>query len=423
MQKIVIIVCLLSAFLFANKLDIDRIKQGDFTQLQEYLKNLESISKQRDLDYNEYKMLARFAPDHSYDVGINREFGSIYSSGLSLFLAKEFGDLFAQYGISFHENEGGSRLKYGLYDNVVFWFSGKSIRDYKQVFTTQRAYESFLFFKHNAMLEGSCEFGDGGGGICGFDFKKSIKAKGILTLNADFSLPPNKLDMCSDFTYSNTFETEDSRLDLINGGRIVLDNRKYYNNFIPLLPKWYKDGFGGSVSYEVEVEIEGVSSWTWSGCEEGKTINIANIKVLKMLQDNPDNRKDYAKKMGEEEFNTYKLALASTDTYINLRDKPNGRIIEQIPTAKSNEVLLLNLNMSLWEIAGVNEWQRQLGYKPNESSEFSDFYILSDEYKEVIGKEWIKVLYFPPNTQKITEAKVGYIYKSQLTISDPSSYY
>lgn len=79
--------------------------------------------------------------------------------------------------------------------------------------------------------------------------------------------------------------------------------------------------------------------------------------------------------------------------------------------------------MSLWEIAGVNEWQRQLGYKPNESSEFSDFYILSDEYKEVIGKEWIKVLYFPPNTQKITEAKVGYIYKSQLTISDPSSYY
>ena len=144
---------------------------------------------------------------YSYDVGINREFGSIYSSGLSLFLAKEFGDLFAQYGISFHENEGGSRLKYGLYDNVVFWFSGKSIRDYKQVFTTQRAYEFFLFFKHNAMLEGSCEFGDGGGGICGFDFKKSIKAKGILTLNADFSLPPNKLDVCSDFTYSNTFET------------------------------------------------------------------------------------------------------------------------------------------------------------------------------------------------------------------------
>ncbi|MCI7411378.1 hypothetical protein [Helicobacter bilis] len=46
----------------------------------------------------------------------------------------------------------------------------------------------------------------------------------------------------------------------------------------------------------------------------------------------------------------------------------------------------------------------------------------SSDYKEVMGREWIKVLYFPPslspNTQTITEAKIGYIHKSQLIVSD-----
>lgn len=55
MQKIVVILCLLSVFLFANELDINRIKQGDFAELKAYLTQLESVSKQRDLNYNEYK--------------------------------------------------------------------------------------------------------------------------------------------------------------------------------------------------------------------------------------------------------------------------------------------------------------------------------------------------------------------------------
>ena len=57
----------------------------------------------------------------------------------------------------------------------------------------------------------------------------------------------------------------------------------------------------------------------------------------------------------------YRLTINSTDKYVNLREKPNGKILEQIPTAKSEEILLLNLNMSLWEVKGVSEWQRQLG--------------------------------------------------------------
>lgn len=409
-QKILVFLCLLSAFLFAKELDVNRIKQGDFIELKAYLTQLKSISKQRDLNFNEYQTLARFGIG-----GSNREFASVYFSKLSPFLAKEFGDLFAEYGIPLGNDIEEIKPEYYLSNELVFWFN-----DSKQIFT-KKAYESFLFFKHNAAFatkideEGqeirNCAYGDAGGGECEFIFKKPVKAKGILTFNADFSLPPNEVGACDYPAYFSTFKTQDSRLEFINDGHIVLDKREYYDKLAQLLPKWYKNGLGGSVGYEVEVEIAGIMPWSFSACAAGKDITITNIKVGKKLQDNPNDRKDYAKKI-DKEFNMYKLELNSTDKYVNLREKPNGKILEQIPTAKSEEILLLNLNMSLWEVKGVSEWQRQLGYERAESS----------DYEEVMGQEWIKVLYFPPslspNTQKITEAKIGYIHKSQLIVSD-----
>ena len=408
-QKIIVFLCLLSAFLFAKELDVNRIKQGDFTELKAYLTQLKSISKQRDLNFNEYQTLARFGIG-----GSNREFASVYFSKLSPFLAKEFGDLFAEYGIPLGNDIEEIKPEYYLSNELVFWFN-----DSKQIFT-KKAYESFLFFKHNATFatkideEGqeirNCAYGDAGGGECEFIFKKPVKAKGILTFNADFSLPPNEVGACDYPAYFSTFKTQDSRLEFINDGHIVLDKREYYDKFAPLVPKWYRDGLGGSVGYEVEVEIAGIMPWVFSACAAGKYVTITNIKVEKKLQDNPNTRKDYENIKSE--LNVYRLKLNSIDRYVNLREKPNGKILEQIPTAKSNEILLLNLNMSLWEIKGVSEWQRQLGF---ERAEFSG-------YKEVMGQEWIKVLYFPPSlspkTQTITEAKIGYIHKSQLVMGD-----
>lgn len=418
-QKILVFLCLLSAFLFAKELDVNRIKQGDFTELKAYLTQLKSISKQRDLNFNEYRTLTRFALvdgiDGVYNGGSNRGFASVYYSKLSPFLAKEFGDLFAEYGIPLGNDIEEIKPEYYLYNELVFWFN-----DSKQIFTTKKAYESFLFFKHNAAFatkideEGqeirNCAYGDAGGGECEFIFKKPVKAKGILTFNADFSSPPNEVDACDYPAYFSTFKTQDSRLEFINDGHIVLDKREYYDKLAQLLPKWYKNGLGGSVGYEVEVEIAGIMPWSFSACAAGKYVTITNIKVEKKLQDNPNTRKDYENI--ESELNVYRLKLNSTDRYVNLREKPNGKILEQIPTAKSDAILLLNLNMSLWEVKGVSEWQRQLGY---ERAEFSG-------YKEVMGQEWIKVLYFPPSlspkTQTITEAKIGYIHKSQLVMGD-----
>ncbi|EMZ39109.1 hypothetical protein LS77_000460 [Helicobacter bilis] len=419
-QKILVFLCLLSAFLFAKELDVNRIKQGDFTELKAYLTQLKSISKQRDLNFNEYRTLTRFALvdgiDGVYNGGSNRGFASVYYSKLSPFLAKEFGDLFAEYGIPLGNDIEEIKPEYYLYNELVFWFN-----DSKQIFTTKKAYESFLFFKHNAAFatkideEGqeirNCAYGDAGGGECEFIFKKPVKAKGILTFNADFSSPPNEVDACDYPAYFSTFKTQDSRLEFINDGHIVLDKREYYDKLAQLLPKWYKNGLGGSVGYEVEVEIAGIMPWSFSACAAGKYVTITNIKVGKMLRDNPNTRKDYIENI-ESELNVYRLKLNSTDRYVNLRDKPNGKILEQIPTAKSDAILLLNLNMSLWEVKGVSEWQRQLGY---ERAEFSG-------YEEVMGREWIKVLYFPPSlspkTQTITEAKIGYIHKSQLIMGD-----
>ena len=139
MQKIIVFLCLLGAFLFAKELDVNRIKQGDFTELKAYLTQLKSISKQRDLNFNEYQTLARFGIG-----GSNREFASVYFSKLSPFLAKEFGDLFAEYGIPLGNDIEEIKPEYYLSNELVFWFN-----DSKQIFT-KKAYESFLFFKHNA---------------------------------------------------------------------------------------------------------------------------------------------------------------------------------------------------------------------------------------------------------------------------------
>ncbi|MCI5787066.1 MAG: hypothetical protein MR025_06430 [Helicobacter trogontum] len=425
MQKIICILCVLHGLLFANTINTNRIKQGDFTQLQTYLKHLDSISKQRELNYKEYKNLTQFAcingENKIYNSNDNKESISLYSSKLAPFLVKEFGNLFAKYAIPLCHDNGLHDEQYELYKAMLFWFNDANTRDLRQVFTTQNTYESFLFFKHNAIFatkinkkdskEKYCYYGDGGGGECKFIFKEPIKTKGILTFNADFSLPPNEVHACDNFAYFSTFVTKDSRLEFINGGNIILDKPRYYDMFVSLLPKWYKEGLGGSVSYEVEVEIIGVMPWSFSACASGKDIAITSIKVLKMLKDSPNQKQDYIKQINKE-LNMYKLTISSTNKYINLYEKPNGRIIKQIPTTKgsnkNDETLLLNLNMSLWEVQGVSEWQRQLGY-----SLITDF-----TYEEIMGREWIKVLYFPPNAQKLTQAQIGYIHHSQLIVSD-----
>ena len=92
---------------------------------------------------------------------------------------------------------------------------------------------------------------------------------------------------------------------------------------------------------------------------------------------------------------------------MNLRDKPNGKILAQIFTKDKENIKLINLSNMLWSINKISEWQRQIGYKQK-----LDF---EDEPK--LEQEWIKVLYFPPNAQKIKDTKIGYIHKSQIEIT------
>ncbi len=104
------------------------------------------------------------------------------------------------------------------------------------------------------------------------------------------------------------------------------------------MPEWYKEGLGGSVNFEVELELESVMPWKFPACAAGNSIQIKNIKILKKISENPSQKKDY------EDNEYYKVTLNTSDNYVNLRNKPNGKILAQIFTKDKENIKLINLS-------------------------------------------------------------------------------
>lgn len=414
MKKILCFICLVT---FTFSLDFDKLglnvellNNKDYTQAKALLKGLESRAKQRDLSFEDYQklealMLCEMSP---FEDCVTPGFVTNAAYFFTKFMAKEFGHLFAEYGMG--SNMGYENFEYKkeyyLYDEIVFWFPIN-----KNSPSQKEAYENFLFMKKhfkiateiddNGKRKKICHYVTAESGECRFVPKKPLVLRGVLKAIQDFHLQPARLGSCDDGSSPYiAFEPHNKNLVFAFGEVDLTYNQTYYNLFAPLLPEWYKEGLGGSVNFEVELELESVMPWKFS-CATGNSIQIKNIKILKKISENPSQKKDYA----DNEY--YKVTLNTSDNYVNLRNKPNGKILAQIFTKDKENIKLINLSNMLWSLNKISEWQRQIGYK--QKLDFQD--------SQKLGQEWVKVLYFPPNVQKIKDAKIGYIHKSQIEIT------
>lgn len=417
MKKILCFICLVTfAFGFDFDklgLDVELLNNKDYTQAKALLKGLESRAKQRDLSFEDYQklealMLCDVLPNEDCVTPGFANYNAAYY--FTEFMAKEFGHLFAEYGIRLGTSVGYENFEYkkeySLYDMIVFWFPIN-----KNSPSQKEEYASFLFMKKhfkiatriddNGEEKDICSYGDAGGGECMFVPKKPLVLRGVLKAIQDFHLQPARLGSCDDgYSPYNAFEPHNKNFVFAFGEVDLTHNQTYYNLFAPLLPKWYKEGLGGSVNFEVELELKSVMPWKFSACAIGNLMRIKNIKILKKISENPSQRKDY----GDKEY--YKVTLNTSDRYVNLRDKPNGKILAQIFTKEEENIKLINLSNMLWRVKEISEWQRQIGYEQK-----TDWFQDKEEFEK---EEWVKVLYFPPNVQKIKDAKIGYIHKSQI---------
>ena len=177
-----------------------------------------------------------------------------------------------------------------------------------------------------------------------------------------------------------------------------------------LLPKWFLDGLLGEVRFQVSFEIENrkervifdgdgaenivphsdlvALKYEHHTCNGGSydKINVSNF-TIKKISEKPSNRDAYENvlMLG---LRGYEISV--TDEFVNLRETPNGKILERIYTKDKENVY--NTRKS---------WQ----YLIDKKFSFNN-----------ANDKWIKVLYFPPRIKDVHKAIIGYIHTSQIEL-------
>lgn len=169
------------------------------------------------------------------------------------------------------------------------------------------------------------------------------------------------------------------------------------------IPKWMLDGFGGEVSYEVEFKVANMSGYIGnfdssvkdvalsldvSACGHPSYIVADNIKFIKKLSENKYERVEQYFRDIEDNMSVKDLSLKlkTKDSFVNLHNSPNGEVLHKIYKKDFDDILVIKIPQT-----------RLLGFNQN------------------INKEWLKVLYFPPQTHQVKDATLGYIHKSQIS--------
>ena len=179
------------------------------------------------------------------------------------------------------------------------------------------------------------------------------------------------------------------------------------------IPKWLLDGFAGEVGYEVEFEVANMSGyisdvWSnqqqdialiadYSACGSGSYLVADNIKFIKKLSEKKYEALEQYLEAEMISANALRVfQLKTNDDFVNLRESPNGAIITRIYKKDFSDILVIEVPQT-----------RLLGFNQNQKIDMYD--------KE---SKWHKVIYFPPNTRKTKDAKVGFIHKSQIDFDE-----
>ncbi|MGX3045983.1 hypothetical protein [Helicobacter sp. T3_23-1056] len=288
---------------------------------------------------------------------------------------------------------------------------------------------------------------------CFYRANKPLHIKGKVTLWSDpFSSYYGFLE----------FEPYDKNLDFLAKKRVgffVMNDSegflKYTKFIYDNLPKWYHQGLSGSISFEIEFDfnVDGRIKGTRTvgdmigDVSEDRT-SIVDTKGLAMIRlqkyyggaDNIFYVNNFTinKKINENPFNPryyeqYSIKLKTKDSFVNLRDSPNGKVLAKIYkkdkfilahnhwqyTCNGDESVKINeIEVEKWSwlidmnLSKIIDW-KQKDWATNESEK------LLAKLKNLKNPDkWVRVVYFPPNAKSANDAIVGYIHKSQLDVAD-----
>lgn len=231
---------------------------------------------------------------------------------------------------------------------------------------------------------------------CEYRLKAPLKIKGKLNIRTAL----NSEDGCVKAPFEAEIKYEDDSLLLYMPFAYlqIKPNERNQKAVRENIPKWMLDGFGGEVSYEVEFKVANMSGYIGdfdysveevalsldtSPCAYPSYMVADNIKFIKKLSENKyETVEQYFKNI--EDF--FSLKLKTEDDFVNLHNSPNGEVLRKIYKKDFDDILIIEIPQT-----------RLLGFNQN------------------INEEWLKVLYFPPQTHQVKDATLGYIHKSQIS--------
>ena len=248
---------------------------------------------------------------------------------------------------------------------------------------------------------------------CPYRLKAPIKLKGTLTIKPNYTY----FEGCDDMPMYVSFKNEDlflTEMEFLTYSNLqIKPTSRNQKEVLAKIPKWLLDGFAGEVSYEVEFEVANMSGyisdvWSnqqqdialiadYSACGSGSYLVADNIKFIKKLSEKKYEALEQYLEAEMISANALRVfQLKTNDDFVNLRESPNGAIITRIYKKDFSDILVIEVPQT-----------RLLGFNQNQKIDMYD--------KE---SKWHKVIYFPPNTRKTKDAKVGFIHKSQIDFDE-----
>ncbi|MGX3097644.1 hypothetical protein [Helicobacter sp. 23-1046] len=291
---------------------------------------------------------------------------------------------------------------------------------------------------------------------CFYRVNKPLHIKGKVTLWSD--------SFSSDDGYLE-FEPYDKNLDFLAKKRVgffvmndsegFLKHTKFiYDN----LPKWYQQGLSGSVSFEIEFDFN-FDKRTKQGTRilgnmigdvgEDRT-SIVDTKGLAMIRlqkyyggaDNifyannfTINKKINENPLNPQKYEKYSINLKTKDSFVNLRDEPNGKVLAKIYKKDKDKFVLAHnhwqytcngdKSVKINEIE-VEKWSWLIDMNLSKIIDWKQKDWATNESEKLLVKlknlknpdKWVRVIYFQPNAKSANDAIVGYIHKSQLDVED-----
>ena len=248
---------------------------------------------------------------------------------------------------------------------------------------------------------------------CHYRLKAPIKLKGTLTIKPNYTY----FEGCDDMPMYVSFKNEDlflTEMEFLTYSNLqIKPTSRNQKEVLAKIPKWLLDGFAGEVGYEVEFEVANMSGyisdvWSnqqqdialiadYSACGSGSYLVADNIKFIKKLSEKKYEALEQYLEAEMISANALRVfQLKTNDDFVNLRESPNGAIITRIYKKDFSDILVIEVPQT-----------RLLGFNQNQKIDMYD--------KE---SKWHKVIYFPPNTRKTKDAKVGFIHKSQIDFDE-----